>query len=412
MPIIANFPTGDSAYQRAAEAGFPGTEDEFYEQLAQANNLVTVLSGGNITMDETIGAGPYAIEFTEESDGSLTPDDIGAAKKDLSNVPAGAVTAEKLADDVTGETIRVQNDKETTLADALAPLGGATTAQAALAALGAGVRPNLLDNAIFVGGGLNGKLPVNQRAKIEYSNGYGIDRWRSVYGNTMEILQDGVKFQYVDNNYVAWQVLSNQLSYGNTITVSALLTNGILLTASGTLSPELDDIGTPAYNEYSVHYALSSNHLNITGFDSSKYITIQAIKLELGENQTLAYQDADGVWHLLPQPESDYTTQLAQCRIYFIRCNNVASIAGVAYSQTEFVFTVPIPEMRTVPAISNVSCNGIVTKSGIIIPASALSFSVLRIGASGCVIRIDSTQNAEVGPAVLLDFSADFTAEL
>lgn len=295
---------------------------------------------------------------------------------------------------------------------ALAPLGGATTAQAALAALGAGVRPNLLDNAIFVGGGLNGKLPVNQRAKTEYSNGYGIDRWHSIYGNTMEILQDGVKFQYVDNNYVAWQVLSNQLSYGNTITVSALLTNGILLTASGTLSPELDDIGTPAYNEYSVHYALSSNHLNITGFDSSKYITIQAIKLELGENQTLAYQDADGVWHLLPQPESDYTTQLAQCRMYFIRCNNAASIAGVAYSQTEFVFTVPITEMRTVPAISNVSCNGIVTQSGIIIPASALSFSVLRIGASGCVIRIDSTQNAEVGPAVLLDFSADFTAEL
>lgn len=31
MPIIANFPTGDSAYQRAVEAGFTGTEDEFYE---------------------------------------------------------------------------------------------------------------------------------------------------------------------------------------------------------------------------------------------------------------------------------------------------------------------------------------------------------------------------------------------
>ena len=152
--------------------------------------------------------------------------------------------------------------------------------------------------------------------------------------------------------------------------------------------------------------------MNITGFDSSKYITIQAIKLELGENQTLAYQDADGAWQQLPQPDSDYAIQLAQCRMYFIRCNNAASIAGVAYSQTEFVFTVPSTEMRSVPAISNVSCNGMITQSGATSPEDALSFTVLRIGAFGCVIRIDSTQNAEVGPAVLLDFSADFTAEL
>lgn len=78
-------------------------------------------------MGETIGVGPYAIEFTEESDDSLTPDDIGAANKDLSNVTAGAVTAEKLADDVTGETIRVKSDKKITLAEAVSPLGGATT---------------------------------------------------------------------------------------------------------------------------------------------------------------------------------------------------------------------------------------------------------------------------------------------
>ena len=42
-----------------------------------------------------------------------------------------------------------------------------------------------------------------------------------------------------------------------------------------------------------------------------------ASKLESGEGQTLAYQDEDGAWQLLPQPESDYATQLAKCQRYY-----------------------------------------------------------------------------------------------
>ena len=258
---------------------------------------------------------------------------------------------------------------------------GETTAQAALAALGAGVRPNELDNAYFVGGGTGwGVFPVNQRgvSGTISTPGYFIDRWKLVSG-TVQITAAGL----VLNGTIA-QVLPAPI--GSVYTATALTTTGPVIC-------QYDDV---------------SRTFTVAG--TGQIFTFA--KLEKGLGQTAAYQNTDGVWHLLPQPESDYTTQLAQCRMYFIRCNNAASIAGVAYSQTEFVFTVPITEMRTVPAISNVSCNGIVTQSGIIIPASALSFSVLRIGASGCVIRIDSTQNAEVGPAVLLDFSADFTAEL
>lgn len=120
MPIIANFPTGDSAYQRAVDAGFTGTEEEFYQQLAQADNFVTAQGGGNITVGETIGTGPFTFEFTEESEEDmLTPESIGAANKNLSNVPAGSVTAEKLAANVTGETIRANSTEETTIAEAL-----------------------------------------------------------------------------------------------------------------------------------------------------------------------------------------------------------------------------------------------------------------------------------------------------
>ena len=40
-------------------------------------------------------------------------------------------------------------------------------------------------------------------------------------------------------------------------------------------------------------------------------------KLEIGDTQTLAYQDDTGAWQLLPQPESDYATQLARCQRYY-----------------------------------------------------------------------------------------------
>lgn len=288
---------------------------------------------------------------------------------------------------------------------------GATTPQAALAALGSGVRPNLLDNAIFVGGGTAGKLPINQREKTEYSNGFGIDRWYSVQGNTMEVLQDGVKFQYVNNNYVAWQVLSNQLSYGDTITVSALLSNGILLTSSGTLSPELEDIGTPAYNDYSVHYTINTNHLNIVGFDSSKDITTQAVKLEFGENQTLAYQDADGMWHLLPQPESDYATQLAKCQRYLLDITpniifNQSYIAICTYAGSLFA-CIPIPvSMRLAPSFDgDVSSFQIAYPDGTFGVPTSIRVVTYSSGYVGLSILADSAAAGQVADIRLTDLS-------
>src|SRR5699024_5002643 len=60
------------------------------------------------------------------------------------------------------------------------PISGETTAQAALTALGAGVRPNLLDNAYFVGGGTGyGTFPVNQKGRLSGNTDrqFICDRW-------------------------------------------------------------------------------------------------------------------------------------------------------------------------------------------------------------------------------------------
>ena len=67
---------------------------------------------------------------------------------------------------LTGDDIKTSNTDDTPIGDVVSVLGGATTPQGALAALGAGVQPNLLDNAIFIGGGGpqgGGQAPGDQR---------------------------------------------------------------------------------------------------------------------------------------------------------------------------------------------------------------------------------------------------------
>ena len=72
-------------------------------------------------------------------------------------------------------------------------------------------------------------------------------------------------------------------------------------------------------------------------------------KLEIGDTQTLAYQDEDGAWQLLPQPESDYATQLARCQRYFQKIDTKQ--IGVGMTETDaiwFSWGFPV-EMRTTP---------------------------------------------------------------
>ena len=49
--------------------------------------------------------------------------------------------------------------------------------------------------------------------------------------------------------------------------------------------------------------------------DNDNYFALKAIKLELGSQQTLAHQDADGNWVLNEIP--GYGEQLARCQRYF-----------------------------------------------------------------------------------------------
>lgn len=195
--------------------------------------------------------------------------------------------------------------------------GGATTPQAALANLGAGVRPNLLDNAIFIGGGTADNLPVNQKSQTSYSGvaGFCIDRWYRFADANISLLSNGIVFNAGSKNNLIDQKIAKNLT-GYKVTMSAIVDDNLY--AGTKIVDTLDYTNTVEIPEGTLRvFYDGSNTVFHLWFDSTSQHTVKAVKLELGENQTLAYQDSDGAWHLLPQPESDYATQLLKCQRYY-----------------------------------------------------------------------------------------------
>lgn len=61
------------------------TGPEIDKGIARANQAVTVPGSGTASMSETLGSGPYTIEFTEEAD----PQDVSASKITYDNTESG-----------------------------------------------------------------------------------------------------------------------------------------------------------------------------------------------------------------------------------------------------------------------------------------------------------------------------------
>ena len=138
--------------------------------------------------------------------------------------------------------------------------------------------PNLLDNWYFGN-------PVNQRnvsGTIDVV-GYFLDRWKLVSGS-VTIGSNGITL----NGTIA-QIL--ETAVGTDVAASALTTEGVVVAS----------------------YDNNSKTISLTGTGQ----TFVAAKLELGSQQTLAHQDADGNWVLNEIP--DYGEQLRRCQRYFVR---------------------------------------------------------------------------------------------
>ena len=213
--------------------------------------------------------------------------------------------------------------------------------------------PNLLDNWYFGN-------PVNQRnvsGTID-AVGYFLDRWKLVSGS-VTIGSNGITL----NGTIA-QIL--ETAVGTDVTASALTTEGVVVAS----------------------YDNNSKTISLTGTGQ----TFVAAKLELGSQQTLAHQDADGNWALNEIP--DYGEQLRRCQRYFVNFNPYkmawftmppAVTGAVSATEVKAFSAVPLPvAMRAQPVVSYggnivLSQTGDVQITGIQVSAGTFAGNYLQL---------------------------------
>ncbi len=182
------------------------------------------------------------------------------------------------------------------------------------------INPNLLDNWYFGN-------PVNQRGLTIHTNingntQYYIDRWKGRTGtHIVTVTGDALKIENQSTAYSTYfeQAFEYPLNLQSAVTLTVLVKS--LLGNNAYAQPIYKD------NSYGSAIALKEG-LNSKTYKDNKEISrvliqidkgatleIKAVKLELGDTQTLAHQDADGNWVLNEIP--NYAEELAKCQRYF-----------------------------------------------------------------------------------------------
>lgn len=215
--------------------------------------------------------------------------------------------------------------------------------------------PNLLHNWCFVN-------PVNQRGQTSYaSSGYSIDRWSINHLTaTVDLLENGLVFADTVSGYIALsQKTENFDRYaGREITISVLVTDvsGTVRFAAryGETSANQLAVNFTEPGLYSVTGVIGNNPSQLRAYFSAitanASATITAVKMELGDTQTLAHLDGS-TWVLNEIP--DYGEELAKCQRYQMVYSPVQYAQlwpAVPVSSNNARVTIQTPvELRTTP---------------------------------------------------------------
>ena len=172
------------------------------------------------------------------------------------------------------------------------------------AILNAKVNPNLLDNWYFGN-------PVNQSGQASWTNPssmqYAIDRWQITPSSVIVLVDDGITV----TAEIQQGLEKTRLEFGRTYTFSVISSDGRLGKHTFVLTSNTNINVSFGFGIFVCYLSGDNVWFQIYG-DGSTY---KAAKLELGAQQTLAHQDADGNWALNEIP--DYGEQLARCQRYF-----------------------------------------------------------------------------------------------
>lgn len=371
-----------------------------------------------------------------------TGEEIEAYLTKMKNAPTGSTTMDAEVIDIrTGYNGKVH-----------------PTAGAAVRSIAAGLcNPNLLDNGVFINGCLvdqrggyvvppntnyfvagettptgvtsgyvkverfgSSGIPVIKINGTEYicnagtevrgytGTGYTIDRWRQVGDKTITI-KDGGLFANTSTDF--YQTSEVNL-YGKTVTVS-LLTNYGLIKATGKFPDERPaELTTVAAVSDSsigtvVIFAPTPYNSQVTIF-AKEGVTLIAVKLELGDQQTLAHLE-NGKWVLNEIP--NYAEELAKCQRYYyvLKSHGTAHwvAVGQAWSNRAVNVILSIPAMRITPTLiidaSDFMLNFGATANSYAV--SGMTVSYYTVGTHSIAISVDVAESSlQIGNAYTLKF--------
>ncbi|MCM1220757.1 MAG: hypothetical protein NC548_40330 [Lachnospiraceae bacterium] len=300
--------------------------------------------------------------------------------------------------------------------------------------------PNLLDNWYFLD-------PINQRGLAAYNTDdqynqqdvhYTIDRWAANASHQVEITSTGIKIQVHDPNgsnvHGFYQVLEESLDNDSVFTLSLLyrakvsLTkvnlrvrdrNGVLLASSSIPNTDGDLNLVSISGKGPANLIYAANYT--TAFPEGEYVELVAIKLELGDLQTLARKDESGNW-ILRDPVPNRTLELQKCKRYFMklepRLDNQNIMLGLFGTGAFYAMHQFPVEMRTTPTLeySEDALPVIYCRSGVYTPVTG---PIALTSASKDIITLriaGDFPNQEVGDAGVLKmplgFWVSFSADL
>lgn len=323
-------------------------------------DVITIDDGAHITTEESMGEGPYTLEFTQE------------------------------------EQLDVYPSNE-----------------------------NILHNWYFPD-------PINQKNQNNsyQQDSYTIDRW---YTSSLGANQtSGIEFDINGVKLTPGDVLTQPLEIepfliNKKVTISALLSNGNLLTSSGIVQDgyfemiiyDKDNSDSKIQIDLYRWSGFYNNKLNfmisIMGSDPATSVSVIAAKLELGPIQTLAHKEGD-TW-VLNDPPPDKATELAKCQRYQYLLNSKGIPygyfgIGVAATIHRVIAIIPIPtSMRITPVIS---CLGNIivsnTSPGSEIPVTNITFD--RISENCLSVFVDTEANLELNMPYMFLSASDGTGQI
>lgn len=196
--------------------------------------------------------------------------------------------------------------------------------------------PNLLHNWYFLN-------PVNRKGKTEYKGAMSvsIDRWKNNSAKfSCSVSDDGLVLTDTVGGvpHIIFDQINDELKKilaGKSVTASALVTSitgRIVMQCGGKTKVILDEglhvLTVDSFIDGEVPFRLYNQEANSS-------VTISAVKLELGDRQTLAHRDENGNWVLNEIP--DYAEQMAICSQYELGNGSYIGTPTVTKGTTDLV---------------------------------------------------------------------------